>query len=81
MILQNLRLIGNNIIEGIVVPFARREDDSYRTFWDMDTNFYEDVWSPQPLLGLHGLRGLSREGTVLQLEKLVDGLVHAGGSG
>lgn len=70
---NHLRRRGN-IIEGILVPFASRADDAYNTYWDERTDFGLDVFQPHPVLHLHGLRGVRREGTISRIEVRPEGV-------
>lgn len=54
-----------DVIEGILVPFATADDDSYGTFWDRRTDFALRMFYPQAVLHFHGLLEgvqLKREG-------------------
>ncbi len=72
--MENLRVISSNRIGGILVPFSTPENDSYNTFWDSNTDFGLDVFAPHPVLYLHGLRGVRREGTIVDLRMTEQGL-------
>lgn len=63
-----------NIIEGILIPFTTPDKDAYRTYFDRNTDFGLDVFAPHPVLYLHGLRNIRREGTLIDFEFRDEGL-------
>jgi len=73
---EPLRMIAKNRLGGIVVPFAGPEDDSYRTYWDRNTDFATDMFAPQPVFVLHNLKpGMwGRSGSALNFALHEEGL-------
>ena len=63
-----------NLIEGILIPFTTPDKDAFGTYWNRDTDFGLDVFAPHPVLYLHGLRSVRREGTLVGFEFRDDGL-------
>lgn len=61
-------------VSGILVPFARAQDDSAGLWWNRSTDFALDMFNPIPILLHHGLRGLVRLGTFGKFELRDNGL-------
>lgn len=53
--MNNLRIRGDRIIGGIIVPFGKGKD-KYPTWWDRDSDFALDWFSNRPLFVFHSLR-------------------------
>ena len=62
------------MIEGILIPFTTPDKDAYGTYWNRFTDFGLDVFAPHPVLYLHGLRNVQRQGTLVEFEIRDEGL-------
>lgn len=63
-----------DLIEGILIPFTTPDRDRYRTYWNRQTDFGLDVFAPHPVLYLHGMRSVERQGTLVGFELRDEGL-------
>lgn len=61
-------------VEGVLVPFARPDDDGYGTWWDRSTEFAVGMYAPHPLFYLHGIKDLAQHGRLRDFGIEDDGL-------